>query len=135
MLKYAIMFLAAGVIFLIITLAQWLQNRSYAACSERTTAVIDAKTKRHTKHGHVYELHAVYNVNGVEYKKWLAATATDYDTYSEGQSIEIAYKPHNPKKCIRPFQLEPKQVKVLFITTAVLIAIGAVLWLFDIFVK
>lgn len=128
MIPVGIMLALLGVILLISAFAQLLQNRSYAACSGKTEAAVENKTSRLVKGGRVYELYVKYTVDGAQYEKWVGSKADEFDDIQEGQTVDIRYKPKNPKNCARPFQLATKNVKVVGILGAVSAAVGIVLY-------
>ncbi len=129
MIIFGIMLILAGVIVLIAAFSQWLQNRSYAACSASVMATVTRKTSRVTKRGRVYELYVAYTVDGVPYEKWVCSKADEFDGISEGGQVELRYKPRAPKHCVRVWQLSPKAVRALFIVGAVLTVVGVALYL------
>ncbi len=133
MIAFGIMLLMAGVIVLIAALAQYLQNRSYAASSEDATATVTGRRKRHVKNGVAYELRVSYTVDGNSYERTVGATATEYEQILEGQSLALKYKPHNPQKAVRPESLHPRNFRIALIIGLVLTAAGAILYLLGYF--
>ncbi len=77
---FGILLAIAGVIVLIAALAQALQNRSYAACSEKMQVTVAQKTSRRVKNGRVYELYVNYNVNGIDYERWIGVGADEFNS-------------------------------------------------------
>lgn len=126
---WGIMLVLIGIIFFIVALAQSAQNRSYASCSERVSATVTNKTSRRTKHGRAYELYVTYNVDGADYERWIGVNADTYDAVNEGGQYEIYYKPQNPKCAVNPENLNPKNVRVIFIVAATATVLGIVLFL------
>ena len=129
MIAIGIMLILLGGIFLIAALAQGLQSRSYVACSETTKATVENKTSRLVKNGRVYELYVKYTVDGTTYEKWVGSKADEFSDIHEGEKIDVRYKPGDPKKCARPFQLAPKNGKVVAILGAASVAVGVALYL------
>lgn len=130
MIKLGIVLALTGIILLIAAAAQAIQNRSYALSSGDATATVTHKSRIRTKRATRYELTVAYTVDGVDYTRRVGATPAEYNTtLSEGDQIPIKYKPDNPKKAVRSRDLQPKNVRVILITGAALLAVGAVLFL------
>lgn len=119
----------AGVIVLIAAMAQALQNRSYAACSEKAEATVTHKTSRKVKNGRAYELHIAYEVDGNAYEKWIGVNADAFAATEVGSKCEVLYKPQNPKRAIYPANLSPRNVRTVLIIGAALTAVGVALFL------
>ncbi len=117
-----------GLILLICGLALILQKRSYALCSEPVRATVIYKHAHSAKSGKIYELQVSYTVDGIEYKKNIRTSLSDYNVQSEGSRIDLLYKSGSPKKAVRPQDAkDAKSSMGLTIAGAVLTAAGVVL--------
>lgn len=128
MTAFGIMLGFAGIIVLIAGLAQAAQNRSYAACSEAATGTVMRKRSRYVKNGVSHELTVSYTVGGIAYEKVVGALLSEYEQIAVGDAIDLRYKPDNPKRAVRPEQLQPKNVRIVLIVGAVLLAAGVALY-------
>ena len=128
MIAFEIMLILAGIIVLIAAAAQAGQNRSFAACSETTIGTVTRKRSRNVKNGKSHELTVSYTVDGTPYEKVVGALLSEFESIAEGDNIELRYKPDNPRKAVRPEQLNPKNVRIVLIVGAVLLVLGVVLF-------
>ena len=126
---WGLMLALAGIILLIAALAQAVQNRSYAACSEKAAATVTHKTSRKTKNGRSYELLVAYEVNEIAYEKWIGVRAEDFNVVNTGDPFEILYKPQNPKHAVSPASIRPRNVRTVLIIGAALTAVGIALFM------
>ena len=118
----------AGIIVLIAGLAQGAQNRTYAACSETVKGTVTRKQSRNVKNGKSHELTVSYTVGGIAYEKVVGALLSEYNQIAVGDAIDLRYKPSDPKKAVRPGQLQPKNARVVLIVGAVLLVAGVALF-------
>ena len=119
-----------GIILAISGITVLLRKRSYDKCSQPVTATVIDKHTRKGKSAMIYELHVSYEVNGIEYKKYMRTSGADYDQQSEGSKIDLLYKPDNPKRAVRPLnKKDAKSGGILLIIGAAMIAACVVLFI------
>lgn len=129
MTAVGILLILTGAILLICALAQWLQKRSYSACSENVSATITRMRKRNVKNGVAYELTCAYTVDGTSYEKVIGVTRTEYEALCEGRKYELLYKPADPKRAVRPQNLNPNSTRILLLVGFAVTVVGVVLFL------
>ena len=73
-----------------------------------------------------------FRKDGTAYARSVPAAPSEHSSWEIGHSIELTYKPSNPKKCIRADNLSEKSEKTLRIVAicaAAAAVLGAVLFL------
>ncbi len=123
---YGIAFLGTSCIFLIATLLAWLKKRRFykygAVCSGSVREVRCGYVKG-ADSMRVYEFIVTYDVDGVVYTAHLPAAAGEVDD-AAGRQLELRYNMRRPEKVMRNSS-EKSNEKLLFLTSLVLITIGA----------
>ena len=129
MVAMGIMLGLAGVIMLICAAVLGIKKRSFSACSESVTSEILEKHERHGKNGKNYELKVSYSVDGVEYTKYLRTVPREYNALSECDTLELLYKPRNPKNVLRPDAMDSRSINIVLFIGIGLTAVGVALFL------
>ena len=128
MIASGIMLGLAGIIMLICAAVLGLKKRTFSSCSEHVTAQVAEKHKRRGKNGVIYELRVAYRVDGNDYKKYLRTTGEEFNRLTEGDPLELLYKPQNPKNVLRPDAMDSRSIRVVLLIGAGLTVIGAALF-------
>lgn len=126
-----------GIIFLIVTFAQWCSERKYKKngiiCSAK---VIDTKTGYARINGRrvtTYFRIVTYNVDGENVTAELASIPQDMEN-AVGKEIQIKYLKNKPKKIILNDDARAKRnLKVLLYVSLGLIAVGIIAFLINYF--
>lgn len=126
---FGVMIGLAGIIMLICAAVLALKQRSFRACSEPVTAQVTEKHSRHGKNGKIYELKVAYQVNGIEYQRYLRTAPQLFNSLTEGDPLELLYKPQNPKNVILPDALERGGLRKLLLIGLVMTAVGVAMYL------
>ncbi len=131
-------FLLAGLIMLIITVVQWLKFRSFRNCLVTNATVIGVDSRNHYSNNHQstsYSLRVAYTVDGNNYERNLACSSEEYRLGTNRQ-VEIRYKSQNPKRILlNAAEKQARGMKILWIITLALFAVGAVMMLAAAYLK
>lgn len=122
-----ISFIVVGIILLIMGAFRVAKSKKYVANAAFVTGTVTGKERIRKSKSDSYRLTVHYTVDQTAYRKRLVCTHADYCNTSEGDPYELLYLEHDPEQAVRPGDIKPQTVRLLFILGIGFLLVGLAL--------